>query len=354
MDVSPVEAIRVRLEQLALPTSELTTILGTRARVSEVLSGRRGLSTRMIRELSARLGLPADILLGSESKPTNNKEGSEPPSAIPVREILRRKWVPNGDALSPTEFAARLFAPLGEPWRVQVSFRSGISGRALKPESLGALTAWLAQVARLATISAPSSPDTVTPSLSLARDIASLSVNDDGPSRAINALARAGIAVVTLAPLNKMSIDGAAVALPDGRPVIGLTLRHDRLDNFWFTLLHELAHISLHFSSTPRVFADDIEARLPDESADEMEREADAFAAESLVPTSLWERSAAARLPTPSTVRLLATQLGVSPAVVAGRARFARRNYRMLTELVGHGRVRVLFPDFQRELMGEE
>ena len=32
----------------------------------------------------------------------------------------------------------------------------------------------------------------------------------------------------------------------NGAPVAALTLRYDRLDNFWFTLLHELAHIALH------------------------------------------------------------------------------------------------------------
>ena len=31
-----------------------------------------------------------------------------------------------------------------------------------------------------------------------------------------------------------------------GCPVIGLTLRYDRLDNFWFVLLHELGHVFLH------------------------------------------------------------------------------------------------------------
>jgi len=37
-----------------------------------------------------------------------------------------------------------------------------------------------------------------------------------------------------------------ALRLGNVRPVIGLTLRYDRIDNFWFCLLHELAHVGLH------------------------------------------------------------------------------------------------------------
>ena len=42
-------------------------------------------------------------------------------------------------------------------------------------------------------------------------------------------------------------------------PVIGLTLRHDRLDNFWFTLMHQLAHIVLHYNRAIGVFYDELE-----------------------------------------------------------------------------------------------
>lgn len=50
------------------------------------------------------------------------------------------------------------------------------------------------------------------------------------------------IHLVCLEPLPRTHLDGAALQLADGTPVIGLTLRYDRVDNFWFCLLHELAH----------------------------------------------------------------------------------------------------------------
>ena len=60
----PVEAILFRMDQLDLERKDLETLLGSRARVSEVLSGRRSLSLGMIRRLHGRLGIPAEILIG--------------------------------------------------------------------------------------------------------------------------------------------------------------------------------------------------------------------------------------------------------------------------------------------------
>src|SRR6266567_3041026 len=60
----PVEAIRFRMEQRGLGPTDLVPFLGSRSRVSEVLSGRRNLSLKMIRALVRGLGIPAEVLLG--------------------------------------------------------------------------------------------------------------------------------------------------------------------------------------------------------------------------------------------------------------------------------------------------
>jgi HTH-type transcriptional regulator/antitoxin HigA len=61
----PVEAIRFRMEQLGLDRKALEPSIGSRARVSEVLSGRRRLTLDMIRRLHKQLGIPADVLLAA-------------------------------------------------------------------------------------------------------------------------------------------------------------------------------------------------------------------------------------------------------------------------------------------------
>ena len=60
----PLAAIRFRMEQQGLEPKDLVPLLGSRSRVSEVLSGRRNLSLKMIRNLVGRLGIPAEVLLG--------------------------------------------------------------------------------------------------------------------------------------------------------------------------------------------------------------------------------------------------------------------------------------------------
>jgi HTH-type transcriptional regulator / antitoxin HigA len=64
----PVEAIRFRMEQQGLAPKDLVPMLGSRSRVSEVLSGRRGLSLNMIRALVVGLHIPAELLLGKSGK----------------------------------------------------------------------------------------------------------------------------------------------------------------------------------------------------------------------------------------------------------------------------------------------
>ena len=60
----PVAAIRFRMTQQGLTNNDLVPFLGSRSRVSEILSGRRSLSLKMIRALVGGLRIPADVLLG--------------------------------------------------------------------------------------------------------------------------------------------------------------------------------------------------------------------------------------------------------------------------------------------------
>jgi HTH-type transcriptional regulator / antitoxin HigA len=64
----PIDAILFRLEQMGLGRSELVDIMGTRARVSEVLNRRRPLTIAMIAKLRDKLGISADVLIGSHRR----------------------------------------------------------------------------------------------------------------------------------------------------------------------------------------------------------------------------------------------------------------------------------------------
>jgi HTH-type transcriptional regulator/antitoxin HigA len=190
-----------------------------------------------------------------------------------------------------------------------------------------ALWAWQVRVLQKAygqRLANPYSPGTVTDDW--LRRLSQLSWSEQGPSLATQYLERAGIHLVVEHHLKKTYLDGAACRTRDGAPVIALTLRYDRVDNFWFTLLHELAHLALHFDGGPEWFLDDLDAT----DASRIEREADTMASEALIPADIW---ADRRLKSAEDVRLLARDLGISPTIVAGRARHESGDHRLYGRL---------------------
>lgn len=68
----PIEAIQFRMEQLGLTRKDLEPLIGTRARVAEVMNRKRGLSIDMIRRLHKELGISADVLI----RPTRDEEAA--------------------------------------------------------------------------------------------------------------------------------------------------------------------------------------------------------------------------------------------------------------------------------------
>jgi HTH-type transcriptional regulator/antitoxin HigA len=68
----PIDAIKFRMEQLGLTRRDLEPLIGSRARVAEVLNRKRSLSIEMIRRLNDRLGIPAEILI----QPTRRKKAA--------------------------------------------------------------------------------------------------------------------------------------------------------------------------------------------------------------------------------------------------------------------------------------
>jgi HTH-type transcriptional regulator/antitoxin HigA len=128
----------------------------------------------------------------------------------------------------------------------------------------------------------------------------------------------------------------------NGAPVIGLTVRHDRIDNFWFTLCHELAHVALHFESGQvEEFVDDLDAA----SGEKLEGEADRWAEEVLISSRVWESAAVRLSPGVRAVLALASEIRVHPAIIAGRIRKEQSNYTILSSLVGNRKVRSLFEE---------
>jgi HTH-type transcriptional regulator / antitoxin HigA len=170
------------------------------------------------------------------------------------------------------------------------------------------------------------------------RWLVSLSSLSDGPRLALEALEAKGIATIIEARLDRTLLDGAAMLTHDGRPVIGLTLRHNRFDNFWFTLLHELGHVMLHQSpERPDLFDSEIDR----EKTESIEKEADQYALDHLIAPDVWQELR--HLRSVPTIRQAAGRLGISPAIIAGRLRREAKDYRKHPTLIGNGQLRAVF-----------
>ncbi len=173
-----------------------------------------------------------------------------------------------------------------------------------------------------------------------------MSYFENGPLLAREYLGKQGIHLIVAPHLPKTYLDGAAMLLPDGTPVIGLTLRYDRIDNFWFCLLHELAHVAKHLSTAKRIIVDDLDLRRHDaEAEDEIENEADKMTRHGLIPKKVWDNKPIKGKPIADEVYALAKKLKIHPAIIAGRIRFEHNNYRLLSRHIGSKQVRKHFPE---------
>lgn len=327
---SPIVAIRFRMEQMGLTPRQLEPFIGSRARVSEVLSGKRQLSIDMIRSLHEGLGIPYESLLT-----TRHPSADIAAASGPALEKL-------------TEFGVEIDADdvqtlLGgaSEFRSTVALhRKTRTQRAASKTDQTALLLWQAAVLKKAEQrSILKAFDGTQFGNEALRKLGRLSAKPDGPVQALEALQQYGVSTVVLPSLRGMFLDGVAMVAQSGTPVIGLTLRHDRLDSFWFTVLHEAAHISLHYNhllESGAAFVDDMEI----ESDDAFEREADILARESLIPSSILSQVPWDKDTTYNELVTLSVRARVHISVAAGRWQRDHQNYRKFSRLVERGAVR--------------
>ncbi|MEA3463611.1 MAG: ImmA/IrrE family metallo-endopeptidase [Patescibacteria group bacterium] len=215
--------------------------------------------------------------------------------------------------------------------------------RSTRPMDKHALVVWSTAVVKKAKqIKYPATYKLGIVDLAFMQKVAQLSAKDNGPILAQDYLRKHGIALVIEPHFPQTYLDGATIMIDKKHPIIALTLRHDRLDNFWFSLMHELAHVSLHFNQNFYFFYDDLDN--PD-SSNKQEYEADKLAGESLVPESKWEISPAKLVPSTIAANSLAKELGVHIAIVAGKIRYEGRKYIYLNRIMKQEDVRKYFPN---------
>jgi HTH-type transcriptional regulator / antitoxin HigA len=342
----PVEAIKSRMEQEGLSRKDLVKYIGSQSKVSEVLNHKRPLSLSMMRALHEGLGIPAEVLLHAPGQAFKG-EGYDYRD-YPFKEMFKRGYFEGFRGTLPQakelcdELLGSFFSVFDRLPPVSICCKHG-------PQDLdlNALRAWQARALLLAAQEdlSPYSKDQVNEDFFA--EVVNLSNYSIGPRLVKEVLNKKGIHFILLPHLPKTYLDGACFYGIDDRPILGMTLRHDRLDNFWFTLVHELAHLYLHLNGKDMAFFDDTEG-LDKEAGEGAEAEANAFTRDMLIPAEIWDQIASDLVQGDNEgyVVEVAERLKVSPAVVAGRARWESEDYSMYGGLLGNHQVREQFQDY--------
>ena len=162
-------------------------------------------------------------------------------------------------------------------------------------------------------------------------EVAKLSSNLGSLNSLPDYLLSKGIVLVYVRALKGLKLDGVVYRTGAGIPVVAVSFRFPRLDNFWFTLLHELCHVALHYDHLDNAIIEELEGVTP---VERIEKQANQAAKRSIVPRYIWERCNLKYKPVDESVFQLAEDMGVHPSLIAGLARRELNDFSKFTNIV--------------------
>lgn len=324
---SPGEILRDELEERGWTQADLAQIIGRPANViAQIVAGKRGISPETAQELSAALDTTAELWMNLDAAFQLSRVTRDDHDAIakrarlfekaPIKDMIRRGWIEPSDNVEVLEHRLLKYFQIDsindEPVLPRHAARKSTAySQPLTP----AQQAWLFRASQLA--SAVHAQEYSSEGLDDAINRIRLLMQSPQEIRHIpRILSDVGVRFVVVQPLPGNRIDGACFWL-NSYPVIAMSLRHDRLDNFWFVLMHELGHLTQGDAS----FDTDLEAGGDDPDRPENERQADEFASAHLVPPKHIDSFIARVGPLYSSRRIeaFAITMRVHPAIVVGQ-----------------------------------
>ena len=250
--LSPGDFIRAELENRGWGQDDLARVLGrSLTRVNDLLHGKQSVSPEIAIDLAAALGSTADEWLRRESAyrlslADGDARGVQRRARLyelaPIREMQKRGWIKTTADVDEIESEILRFfeiASIDEEPAIETVLRASTPNAALTH----AHRAWCIRVRQIAksVVVPPYREDRIERCLEKLRKLAAYSPEI---RKAPGILASFGIRLIVVEPLaSGTKIDGMTTWLDDHSPVIGLSLRHDRIDGFWHTLCHEMIHV---------------------------------------------------------------------------------------------------------------
>lgn len=322
--------IREQLDYRQWNQEELADITGfSQKHISEVLSDKKPVTLDMARILSEVfdtsaqywLNLDNTYRLWLQAEPTEKEKQAELKAQIyermPIRDMVKKGWLP------PSNSVEDLVAGVCDFWETNKLDFTELEQSQLcltrKSEAFNQFNASYASTwykkAKKESAKITLGPYNKAKLTKLLEDLHIYTENEEGIAAFLAELNQIGIKMILLPHLEKTYLDGAAFF--DGiNPVVVYTGRYKRIDNFWFTIAHELAHVLLHINEDTPFVLDN----LNDGDRNEMETEANELAARWLKHEEL-QRATEPYLHrlTQAKVESIAEELQIHPSIIIGK-----------------------------------
>ena len=263
--ISPGRILQRELDARGLTQKDLAKIMNRPAQtINEIIKGTKQITPETARELSAALGTTAEFwtnleanyrlqIVKKKQKESEIKRRSRLYTLAPISELQKRGWIASSNSLDELETSVcqllGIKAPQETP-QLSVNFRNS----QLLESEYNAKIAWCKRVEQIVSKRKISKfqLEEFEAELPLILDYAQKLEDIAKIPRFLNNL---GVHFLIVPHLKKTALDGAAFYY-QGNPVVALTLRHNRIDCFWFSLMHELGHI---FAGHKGVYLDNLE-----------------------------------------------------------------------------------------------
>ncbi len=346
----PGEFIRDEIEARGWSQSDLAEILGRPVQaINEIIAAKKAITPETAQGLGDAFGTDAQLWLNLENSWQLSSVATEDTGVArrarlfgkgPIREMIRRNWIKDSKDLDVLESSVAGFFELpsidAPPSLVF----------AAKKQSYGSIstaqTAWCYRAKQLSeTLKAGTyAPNDIGDAIVKFRKLAA---SVEGVRRVPRVLADLGVRFVIVEQLKSTNIDGAAFWLDETSPVIALSMRYDRIDNFWFVLGHELAHIKNNDRSVDESLVGT--GAQPTEEKPAYEKAADEMASTFLISERAMKEFILGNRPKYSKAAIegFAKRLGVQPGIVVGQLQYRKEiSYSHSREMLCPVRVHII------------
>jgi HTH-type transcriptional regulator / antitoxin HigA len=341
---TPGQLIHTLLEKRGWTQRVLAIILRTsESAINKIIAGKQPLDAPMALALGEVFGITAERFLDlqkqfelSQARIISRPDPKRATRAalfgdLPVTEMIKRGWLSAEDIRDTVNVEKSLVKFFHARALEEIEFLPHAAKKTyVSTEVTPAQMAWLYRVKELADemLVAEYSTGSV---LEAVRQLSALRGSPEQARKVPRIMTECGIRFVIVESLPGAQIDGVCLWLNDNSPVVGMSLRHDRIDNFWFVLRHELEHVIQEHGKSAAMLDSDLEGERAGTGVDisSEERIANEAAAEFCVPQAKLDAFIARKAPVFAERDILgfSQTLKIHPGIVSGQLQHRTSRY---------------------------